>query len=79
MVYRVWHSFMGSGKTIIQAGLLLPGKATCLIIDRPSTFKFSSGDWLFVKIPEISASEWHPFTISSAPEQEVSVILNNAT
>ena len=28
------------------------------------------GDWVFVKIPAIAKSEWHPFTISSAPEQQ---------
>lgn len=43
---------------------------TNLIIKRPHNFNFAPGDWVFVKIPAIAKSEWHPFTISSAPEQQ---------
>jgi len=39
-----------------------------LIIKRPAGFNFSPGDWVFIKIPEVARFEWHPFTISSAPE-----------
>ena len=70
-IYRFLRTLIGSGKTSIRAGILLPGKVTNLIIERPSKFAYSPGDWIFVKIPEISRSEWHPFTISSAPEQKV--------
>ena len=45
-------------------------RVTNLIIKRPHNFNFSPGDWVFVKIPAIAKSEWHPFTISSAPEQQ---------
>lgn len=41
---------------------------TQLIIPRPSNFKFKAGDYVFVNIPIIANNEWHPFTISSAPE-----------
>ena len=41
---------------------------TNLIIDRPPGFNFCAGDWVFIKIPAVASSEWHPFTISSAPE-----------
>ena len=27
------------------------------------------GDWMFINLPVISKFEWHPFTISSAPER----------
>ena len=70
-IYRFLQTLVGSGKTVIQAGLLLPGKVTNLIIERPVRFAFSPGDWIFVKIPDISFAEWHAFTISSAPEQKV--------
>ena len=30
---------------------------------------YRAGDYIFVLIPEIAKYEWHPFTISSAPEQ----------
>ena len=40
------------------------------MIEKPERFKHSAGDWVFIKIPKISSFEWHPFTISSAPETE---------
>ncbi|EGI61142.1 PREDICTED: NADPH oxidase 5 isoform X1 [Acromyrmex echinatior] len=58
------------GKTYISSGLLLPSKVTHLVIKRPTNFHFHPGDYVFVKIPVIAKYEWHPFTISSAPEQE---------
>ena len=68
--YRVMTSWMGKGKTSIFAGVVLPSRVTNLIIKRPHNFNFSPGDWVFVKIPAIARFEWHPFTISSAPEQQ---------
>lgn len=41
---------------------------THLVITRPKNFNFKSGDYMFIKIPKIARNEWHPFTISSAPE-----------
>ena len=49
---------------------------TQLVIDRPKGFKFSPGDWVFVKIPSLASSEWHPFTISSAPEVKDHITLH---
>ena len=63
----------GAGCSSIHAGLRLPSKVINLIIRRPEKFNFCPGDWVFVKIPEIASQEWHPFTISSAPEQKVSI------
>ncbi|XP_024085279.1 NADPH oxidase 5 [Cimex lectularius] len=58
------------GKTYISSGLLLPSRVTHLVIKRPPHFDFHPGDYVFVNIPAIAMYEWHPFTISSAPEQE---------
>lgn len=58
------------GKTYISSGLLLPSKVTHLVIKRPMHFCFRPGDYIFVNIPAIAKYEWHPFTLSSAPEQE---------
>jgi NADPH oxidase len=38
-----------------------------LRIIKPS-FKYTAGQWLFIQVPEISRFQWHPFTITSAPE-----------
>jgi NADPH oxidase 5 len=41
---------------------------TRLEIERPPDFDFSPGDYVFLRIPRIARHEWHPFTVSSAPE-----------
>ena len=61
----------GSGKTVVLAVVLLPGNVTNLVIERPVKFDFWPGDWIFLNIPAISFAEWHPFTLTSAPEQKV--------
>ena len=66
--YRILNSVMGRGKTVVSAGVILPSRVTHLIIKRPAGFNFSPGDWVFIKIPQVARFEWHPFTISSAPE-----------
>lgn len=38
-----------------------------LRIIKPS-FKYTAGQWLFIQVPEVSRWQWHPFTITSAPE-----------
>ncbi|XP_039988661.1 NADPH oxidase 5 isoform X2 [Xiphias gladius] len=48
---------------------LLPSKVTHLVIKRPQFFHFKPGDYVYINIPVIAKYEWHPFTISSAPEQ----------
>jgi predicted ferric reductase len=70
LTYRMLTSLMGKGKASIMAGVVLPSRVTNLIVKRPHNFSFAPGDWVFVKIPAIAKSEWHPFTISSAPEQQ---------
>jgi hypothetical protein len=68
ITYRILTSFLGRGKTVVSAGVILPSRVTHLIIKRPAGFNFSPGDWVFIKIPKVARFEWHPFTISSAPE-----------
>ncbi|KAM8996987.1 NADPH oxidase 5-like [Ara ararauna] len=49
---------------------LLPSKVTHLVIERPQFFHYKPGDYIYLNIPAIASYEWHPFTISSAPEQQ---------
>ncbi|XP_063962617.1 NADPH oxidase 5-like [Lytechinus pictus] len=58
------------GKTYIQIGYILPANVVHLVIQRPSKFKFHAGEYVHVNIPSIASHEWHPFTISSAPEEQ---------
>lgn len=52
---------------------LLPSEVTNLQIKRPAGWEHRAGDYLFLRIPELARQEWHPFTISSAPEQRETV------
>ncbi|XP_066557302.1 NADPH oxidase 5 [Amia ocellicauda] len=57
------------GLYIVEVNLL-PSKVTHLVIKRPQFFHFKPGDYVFINIPVIAKYEWHPFTISSPPEQQ---------
>ncbi|XP_015198556.2 NADPH oxidase 5 isoform X2 [Lepisosteus oculatus] len=57
------------GLYIVEVNLL-PSKVTHLVIKRPQFFQFKPGDYVYINIPVIAKYEWHPFTISSAPEQQ---------
>ncbi|CAG2166650.1 unnamed protein product [Oppiella nova] len=69
-VLRVSKSFVGDwGLTYIEQGVILPSRVIQLIVKRPLNFDFHPGDYVYVQIPNITNYEWHPLTISSAPEQ----------
>lgn len=54
----------------IVAGHALRSGVTRLVLRRPPGFRFAAGDWIFLRVPAVARREWHPFTISSAPERE---------
>jgi predicted ferric reductase/Ca2+-binding EF-hand superfamily protein len=56
-----------SASSVIAAEPLRSG-VTRLEIAKPEGFTHSPSDYVFVRIPQIAKHEWHPFTISSAPE-----------
>lgn len=58
------------GNTYIEEITLLPSGVTHLEISRPDNFSYKAGDYLNIQIPAIAEHEWHPFTISSAPEMD---------
>ncbi|KAG6862383.1 hypothetical protein C0995_011823 [Termitomyces sp. Mi166 len=64
---RVYREYRGRRATRLSKVLVHPSGAMELRIIKPS-FKYTAGQWLFVQIPEISRFQWHPFTITSAPE-----------
>ncbi|KAM9270469.1 NADPH oxidase 5-like [Cariama cristata] len=65
----------GGGLRIVEVNLL-PSKVTHLVIERPQFFHYKPGDYVYLKIPAIATYEWHPFTISSAPEQQETLWLH---
>ncbi|WJX76348.1 NAD(P)H oxidase (H2O2-forming) [Trifolium repens] len=52
--------------SIIKA-IIYTGNVLALYMTKPTAFKYKSGMYLFVKCPDISKYEWHPFSITSAP------------
>lgn len=55
--------------TSIVNAELLPSRVLGLEIQRPEGFDYRPGDYLYLKVPHVSRFEWHPFSISSAPEE----------
>ena len=59
----------GSAVPIVSQEALRSGVVR-LEVERPTGFRFGAGDYVFLRIPAIARGEWHPFTISSAPEND---------
>jgi predicted ferric reductase/Ca2+-binding EF-hand superfamily protein len=55
--------------TVVSAEALRSG-VTRVELRRPPGFAFGPGDYVFLRFPAIARHEWHPFTISSAPERD---------
>jgi predicted ferric reductase/Ca2+-binding EF-hand superfamily protein len=52
----------------------LRSSVTKLVVERPRRFDFSPADYVFLRIPAVARHEWHPFTLSSAPERAELVV-----
>ncbi len=61
--------FVRRNISFVERSAALPTGVTHLQIHRPPSFTFQAGDYAFLRIPRISRLEWHPFTISSNPEE----------
>lgn len=49
----------------------LANGVTRIQLKKPKKFHFEPGDYVRLNIPELSRMQWHPFTISAAPEAAV--------
>lgn len=49
---------------------LLPSKVVNIVIKKPLNFSYKSGQWIKICIPEISETEFHPFSLTSCPIDE---------
>ena len=50
---------------------LLPSKVVKLVIKKPLNFAYKSGQWIKICIPEISETEFHPFSLTSCPVDDI--------
>lgn len=68
LVERIVRAGSRSQPTTLVEAKILPSGVTRLDIARPRGFAYLPGDYVFVRIPAIARHEWHPFTLTSAPE-----------
>ncbi|XP_062205742.1 respiratory burst oxidase homolog protein F-like [Phragmites australis] len=47
-----------------------PGKVLALKVTKPPSFRYRSGMYVFVQCPQVSKFEWHPFSLTSAPDDD---------
>ena len=59
---RMWREIRARQATNLEKVLVHPSGAMELRIVKPS-FKYTSGQWLFVQVPEVSKFQWHPVRI----------------
>ncbi|XP_076159140.1 NADPH oxidase 2 [Alosa pseudoharengus] len=63
---RLWRSHQ---KVVITKVVMHPSKTLELQM-RKKGFKMEVGQYVFLKCPSVSQLEWHPFTLTSAPEED---------
>ncbi|KAF8641096.1 hypothetical protein AX17_000739 [Amanita inopinata Kibby_2008] len=64
---RIYREYRARQATHLSQVLVHPSGAMELRMVKPG-FKYVAGQWLFLQVPEVSRWQWHPFTITSAPE-----------
>ncbi|KAF3324498.1 respiratory burst oxidase protein A [Carex littledalei] len=52
----------------IRKVAIYPGNVLSLQMSKPPAFRYQSGQYMFVQCPAVSPFEWHPFSITSAPD-----------
>jgi predicted ferric reductase/Ca2+-binding EF-hand superfamily protein len=66
---RLLRVFRSVPRTEVFGCEPLASGVTKLTLERPEGFRHRAGDYVYLKVPALARYEWHPFTISSAPEQ----------
>ncbi|KAJ3035742.1 hypothetical protein HDV00_003455 [Rhizophlyctis rosea] len=65
---RLIRLYRSSQPTILTKIIKHPGRTIELQFEKP-TLTYTPGQYVFINIPEVSRWQWHPFTISSTPEE----------
>ncbi|KAI9218046.1 FAD-binding domain-containing protein, partial [Blastocladiella britannica] len=65
---RIFREIRGRRQTTVANAVLHPGNALEIQWDKPS-FQYKPGQYVFICVPEVSGVQWHPFTITSCPEE----------
>ncbi|XP_074037846.1 dual oxidase 1 [Leptinotarsa decemlineata] len=49
---------------------ILPSNVTMLEFQKPENFQYKAGQWVRLACMELNENEYHPFTLSSAPDED---------
>ncbi|KAJ2005462.1 hypothetical protein H4R26_001944 [Coemansia thaxteri] len=67
---REFRASWRSKEMKIQKVILHPGKVAEVQFRKPRAFKGLAGQYAFLNCPAVSTQQWHPFTLTSAPEED---------
>ncbi len=62
----------GAQVRVLSAQPLASG-VTRLDLQRPPKFEYAPCDYVFLRVPSVARHEWHPFTLTSAPEDSARI------
>ncbi|XP_043830356.1 NADPH oxidase 1 isoform X2 [Dromiciops gliroides] len=65
---RLLRFYRSQQKVVITKAILHPSKVLELQMNKCG-FRMEVGQYIFVNCPSVSPLEWHPFTLTSAPEE----------
>lgn len=63
---RLYREIRSRQETVITKVIRHPYAAMEIQFQKPS-MKYKAGQWLFLQVPDVSTTQWHPFTITSCP------------
>lgn len=66
LIERLYREVRARRETTITKVIRHPYDAMEIQFRKPS-MKYKAGQWLFLQVPEVSTTQWHPFTITSCP------------
>ncbi|KAJ2609680.1 hypothetical protein H4S08_003941 [Coemansia sp. RSA 1365] len=67
---REYRANMRANDMRVQKVILHPGKVMEVQYHKPRGFKGLAGQYAFLNCPAVSTQQWHPFTLTSAPEED---------
>ncbi|KAJ5700733.1 hypothetical protein N7536_003746 [Penicillium majusculum] len=63
---RLYREIRSRRVTVITKVIRHPYAAMEIQFHKPS-MKYKAGQWVFLQVPDVSSTQWHPFTITSCP------------
>ncbi|KAL7746473.1 hypothetical protein RI367_008123 [Sorochytrium milnesiophthora] len=69
VIERIVREIRGKRETYISKVIYHPGKVLELQIRKPSC-TVRSGQYIWLNCPEVSLWQWHPFTLTSCPQED---------